>query len=88
MALPFGTFSARLLTSRFSYTPTTRVFVSSLVQFNVDAHTMASSLRVRWEYQPGSDLFVVFSDGRNTVRPGYDVANRSVAVKATRLMRF
>ena len=88
VALPFGTFSARLLTSRFSYTPTTRVFVSSLVQFNVDAHTMASSLRVRWEYQPGSDLFVVFSDGRNTVRPGYDVANRSVAVKATRLMRF
>ena len=86
--LPVGTFAARLLTSRFSYTPTTRVFVSSLVQFNVDAHTLASSLRVRWEYRPGSDLFLVYSDGRETVRPGYDIQNRSIAVKATRLMRF
>ena len=33
--LPFGDFSARLLTSRFSYTPTARLFVSSLVPLHV-----------------------------------------------------
>jgi hypothetical protein len=86
--LPYGNFSARLLTSRFSYTPTARLFVSSLVQLNVDAHTLAASVRFRWEYTPGSDLFVVYSDGRETVRPGYDLVNRSIAIKATRLIRF
>lgn len=86
--LPYGSFSARILTSRFTYTPTARLIVSSLVQFNADAHTMASSVRFRWEYRPGSDLFVVYSDGRDTSRPGTDILNRSVAVKATRLVRF
>ncbi len=86
--LPYGEFSARLLTSRFSYTPTTRVLVSSLLQFNVDGNTLSSSVRLRWEYLPGSELFVVYSDGRDTTGRLRDVMNRSVAVKATRLLRF
>ncbi len=92
--LPYGDFSARLLAGRFTYTPTTRLFVSSLIQFNADAHTLASSVRLRWEYRLGSDLFVVYSDGRDTSfpgspgRPGTGILNRSVAIKATRLVRF
>jgi hypothetical protein len=86
--LPYGDFSARLLAGRFTYTPTTRLFVSSLIQFNADAHTLASSVRFRWEYLPGSDLFVVYSDGRDTLRSGNDILNRTVAIKATRLVRF
>ena len=86
--LPYGTFSARILASRVSYTPTARLFVSSLVQFNADAHALSSSVRLRWEYRPGSELFVVYSDGRDTSRPGTDILNRTVAVKATRLVRF
>ncbi len=31
--------------------------------------TTSSSLRLRWEYTGGSELFVVYSDGRDT-RPG------------------
>jgi len=86
--LPYGDFSARLVTARFTYTPTTRLFMSSLVQSNIDGHTLSLSLRLRWEYRPGSDLFVVYSDGRNTVGPLNNLLNRSVAVKATRLFRF
>jgi hypothetical protein len=86
--LPYGEFAARLLTNRFSYTPTTRLLVSSLVQFNADARTLSFSVRLRWEYLPGSELFVVYSDGRGTRGPGNDLLNRSVAVKATRLLRF
>lgn len=86
--LPYGEFSARLVTARFTYTPTTRLFVSSLVQSNIDGHTLSLSLRLRWEYRPGSDFFVVYSDGRNTVGPSNDLLNRSIAVKATRLFRF
>ena len=88
MDLPHGEFAARLLTSRFSYTPTTRVLVSSLLQFNVDGNTLSSSVRLRWEYLPGSELFLVYSDGRDTTGRLRDVMNRSVAVKATRLLRF
>jgi hypothetical protein len=63
--------------------------VSSLVQFNAVAHTVSSSVRLRWEYRAGSELFVVYSDGRSTFSPaGEGLLNRSVAIKATRLLRF
>ena len=42
------------------------MLISSLVQFNVDQQTTSSSLRLRWEYTGGSELFVVYSDGRDT----------------------
>jgi hypothetical protein len=86
--LPYGDFNARLIASRFTYTPTTRLFVSSLIQFNVDGKTLSSSLRFRWEYRPGSDLFLVYSDGRDTSKPGTEILNRTLAFKMTRLVRF
>lgn len=65
------------------------MLISSLVQFNVDAHTLSSSVRLRWEYTGGSELFVVYSDGRATeARPGQALQNRTLALKATRLFRF
>ena len=86
--LPYGDFNARLIASRFTYTPTTRLFVSSLIQLNIDGNSLTSSLRFRWEYRPGSDLFLVYSDGRDTVTPRDSLLNRTVAVKITRLVRF
>ena len=63
--------------------------ISSLVQYNVDANSLSSSVRLRWEYTGGSELFVVYSDGRNTLTSGYpDLLNRTLAIKATRLLRF
>ena len=86
--LPYGDFDARLLTNRFTYSPTTHLFVSSVLQLNVDAKSRSSSVRLRWEYLPGSELFVVYSDGRDTSRPGTAILNRTLALKATRLLRF
>jgi hypothetical protein len=87
--LPYGAFSARIVSSRFILTPSPRMAVSSLVQFNATAHTVSSSVRLRWEYLGGSELFVVYSDGRDTLSAGFpSVLNRSFAVKATRLLRF
>jgi hypothetical protein len=89
VSLPFGDFTARLLSSRFTFTPSARVLVSSLVQYNADGNSMSSSVRLRWEYTGGSELFVVYSDGRNTLTTGFPaVLNRTVAIKATRLVRF
>ena len=64
--------------------------VSGLLQYNSTASTLSASLRYRWEYRPGSDLFVVYSDGRDTLnRVGFpDLVNRTFVVKATRLWRF
>lgn len=91
--LPVGDFAARLMTSRLTWTPTNRMFVSSLLQYNVDAHTTSSSVRWRWEYRLGSELFVVYSDGHDTLSTprtgtGSRILNRSFAIKATRLFRF
>ncbi|MGE0448797.1 MAG: DUF5916 domain-containing protein [Vicinamibacterales bacterium] len=86
--IPYGTFAARLITNRFTFTPTARLQVSSLVQLNLDGHTQSSSVRLRWEYILGSELFVVYSDGRNTLGAGSQLTNRTFAVKITRLLRF
>lgn len=86
--IPYGDFAARLLTNRFTYTPTARLQVSSLVQFNLDANTQSASVRMRWEYIIGSELFVVYSDGRDVSGRPNRLLNRSFAVKITRLLRF
>jgi hypothetical protein len=65
------------------------MFVSGLVQYNSSLNTLESNIRWRWEYQPGSDLYVVYTDGRDTFGPrGAALMNRGLAVKATRLLRF
>jgi len=87
--LPYGDFSAPVVSSRFILTPNPRMAVSSLVQYNGSSHTLSSSVRFRWEYRSRSELFFVYSDGRNTLASGFpDMVNRSVAFKITRLIRF
>ena len=87
--LPHGTFTAQLINARFVITPTPRMQVGSLIQFNASAHTMSSSVRLRWEYRPSSELFIVYTDGRNTLdNVSTSLLNRSFAVKITRLLRF
>jgi hypothetical protein len=87
--LPQGSFKNRLMTARAIFTPSPRTVISSLMQYNATDRTVSSSVRLRWEYIPGSELFIVYSDGRNiseALAPG--LINRSVAIKLTRLLRF
>ncbi|MGC4083370.1 MAG: hypothetical protein QM736_14985 [Vicinamibacterales bacterium] len=88
--LPWGTFSAQLLTSRFIVTPSPRMILSGLVQYNISGHSLTSSARMRWEYRPGSELFLVYSDGRNLLENQIPTGllNRSLAVNITRLLRY
>ena len=87
--LPYGQFTARVVSARSIVTPNPRMMLSGLMQFNAATHSLSSSARLRWEYRPGSELFVVYSDGRNTLTGGVpDVVNRSLAVKITRLLRY
>jgi hypothetical protein len=83
-----GSFTARLASARVTYTFTPRTFVSSLLQYNSSSDSFSGSVRFRWEYEPGSDFFVVFSEGRNDLSSAPFLATRSFAVKLTKLFRF
>jgi len=84
-----GSFTTTLFRSRGTFTFTPRMFVSGLLQYNSSADAVSTNLRVRWEYRPGSELFVVYTDERQTEEgPTPGLRNRAVVVKATRLLRF
>ena len=88
--LPQGAFTTSLVRLRATYTISPRSFVGALVQYNSEANAFTTNLRFRWEYRPGSDVFFVYSDGRDTLAGSGipTLENRSVIVKVTRLFRF
>ena len=66
------------------------MFVSALLQYTSATEQASTNARFRWEYQPGSELFVVYTDGRTTEQGGFPppLQNRSLVVKVTRLFRW
>jgi hypothetical protein len=87
--LPGGSFTTELVGSRVTYTVTPRMFTSALVQFNSESHVVSANVRLRWEYQPGSEFFVVYNEERDTFGPRLPrLSNRSLIVKINRLLRF
>ena len=87
--LPEGRFTATLATTRATYTVTPRMFFGGLLQYNSSNNTLSANLRLRWEYSPGSELFVVYTDQRDTMLRGAPVLeNRAFIVKINRLFRF
>jgi hypothetical protein len=88
--LSAGDVTTKLAGTRVTYALNARAAVSALLQYTSTSQTLTSNIRFRWEYRPGSDLFVVYSDGHDTVtRTGIPrLQNRTVAIKATRLLRF
>jgi hypothetical protein len=87
--LPVGSFTSRLVGSRVTYTVTPLMFVSALLQYNSTSNSVASNVRLRWEYRPGSELFVVWNEQRDTLARRFpDVANQAFIVKINRLFRF
>ena len=89
---PHGSFRTDLAVSRVNYTFTPRMFFSGLVQYNSSNNTVSSNLRLRWEYSPGSELFVVYTEARDTdpLRPDRiaELRNRGFVVKVNRLLRY
>ena len=87
--VPQGRFTTRLLRARVIYTMTPRMFVEALTQYSSVADVIGTNVRYRWEYTPGSDLFVVYTEARDTdVRAFPGLVNRGLTIKLTRLLRF
>jgi hypothetical protein len=86
--LPQGSSDQAVGRLRADYGFTPRMFASALMQYNSADRTFSSNLRFRWEYRPGSELFIVWTDERDTTRGGSGLRSRALALKVTRLLRF
>jgi len=88
--LPQGEFTTKLATTRLTYTFTPRMFVGGLLQYNSTRNVLSTNVRLRWEYEPGSELFVVYNDQRDTeLGRNYPLLeNRAFIVKFTKFLRF
>jgi hypothetical protein len=81
--------TTQLLAVRTTYAMSARMFVAALVQYNSAGGIIGLNTRFRWEYGPGSDLFLVYSEGRDTTVSGFRGASgRQLVAKFTRLFRF
>ena len=58
--LPEGSFTDRVIGSRATFTFTPRMYAAVLMQYTSSAATFSTNARFRWEYQPGSEFFLVF----------------------------
>jgi hypothetical protein len=89
VALREGDFTTHLVNMRATYTMTPAMFVSTLVQYSSSSDTVSTNARLRWEYQPGSELFVVYNEQRDTLAERFPgLVNRALIVKVNRLFRF
>jgi hypothetical protein len=84
-----GAFTTKLVGTRVTAPLTPRMFASVLLQYNSSTRSYSTNARFRWEYQPGSELFVVFTEGRNTAGTGFPTLDtRGFVVKINRLFRM
>lgn len=88
LSMPAGDATQAVFRLRADYAFTPRMFASTLVQYNESDNTLSSNLRFRWEYAPGSELFLVWTDFRDTGPGGTGLRTRGVVIKATRLLRY
>ena len=88
--LPQGRFRTTVLGGRATFTMTPRMYVAALVQYTSHTTSLSTNLRFRWEYQPGSELFLVYTEGRSTLPPigTQALQNRGFVVKINRLFRL
>ena len=68
---------------------TPRMFITALVQYASSTLNLSANVRFRWEYMPGSELFVVYTDERDTLFAGFvGLKNRAFVMKVNRLLRL
>jgi hypothetical protein len=92
---PASSFTTRLARARVDYGFTPLMFASGLVQYNSADRAFSTNLRFRWEYAPGSELFLVYTDERDVRDDRYatpttvrGLKNRALVVKISRLFRY
>jgi hypothetical protein len=95
VSTPSAEVTTRLYRTRADYGFTPRMFVSALLQYSSSDRAYGNNLRFRWEYRPGSELFVVYTDEHDMTDQRFaspalvrGLKNRAFVVKINRLLRF
>jgi hypothetical protein len=84
-----GSFTTHLAGVRASWSASPFMFTSAFLQYNSSNHALSANVRLRWEYRPGSELFVVYNEDRDTLTRRFpQVGTRAFIVKINRLLRF
>lgn len=86
IALPDGSFTADVLGGRVTYGFSTKLFASGFVQYNAAADQLVTNVRVNYLHAPLSDLFLVYTERRDTAGGG--VAERVLTAKLTKSFGF
>ena len=86
-----GSFRTHLTRARVTYTMTPLMFTSALVQYSSSSKAVSTNVRFRWEYSPGSELFLVYNEERDTLTRGPrglpTLTGRAFIIKINRLFR-
>ena len=88
--LPQGQFNQHVAATQVTYTLTPRAYLSTLVQYNSGSDRFSGNFRFRWEWAPGSELFLVYTEERETdvLDRWSELRNRGFVIKVTRLFRI
>jgi hypothetical protein len=65
----------------------TRLSVNTFIQYNKSVHEIITNLRIRYNPKEGTDLYLVFNEGRNTNLTDY-VPNLPVYYSRTLMVKF
>ena len=92
---PNASFTTRLARTRVDYGFSPLMFASALLQYSSADRAFSTNLRYRWEYAPGSELFLVYTDERDVTDSQFatpstvrGLKNRAFVVKINRLFRY
>ena len=83
-------YDEHVIRTRTTYTFTPRAYVSGLVQYSTGSDNFSGNFRLRWEWAPGSELFIVYTEDRDAAPLGdrwSELSTRGLAIKVTRLFR-
>jgi Domain of unknown function (DUF5916) len=92
---PDASFTTRLARARVDYGFSPLMFASALLQYSSADRAFSTNLRFRWEYAPGSELFLVYTDERDVTNDRFvtpttvrGLKNRAFVIKINRLFRY
>ncbi len=84
-----GSFTSTVFGTRITRTVSPWAFASALIQYNSATSSVSANVRLRWEYRPGSELFIVYNEDRDTLAPSVPTTrNRALIFKVNRFFRY
>jgi hypothetical protein len=86
---PWGEFLVTQTTLRVDYTFSPRMTIRSLTQYNSSTHQISNNIRYNFIHRPGSDLYIVYNELRETGLPSdiFAQKDRQLVVKLNYLLQ-